>query len=87
MNHEEMYSKKQCEIFENFQLLLYYLSNILYSLIPLYQEVTKLRIAESGRYADLEDPYTQGLKKDSMYRNMTMNTFHDLQIMILKKIS
>lgn len=49
--------------------------------------MTKLLIAQTGRYKDLEDPYTQGLKKDAMYRNMSLNTFNDLHIMILKKIS
>ena len=86
MNNEGLFSNKECELFENFQILCYYLSNVLYSMIPILQEAVKLRIAESGRLSHLEEPEV-ALRQDQLVRNMNMYTFTPIKMVAIKLLS
>ncbi|CDW82188.1 ras-2 protein [Stylonychia lemnae] len=86
MNKEEVYSAKECQLYENFQLFSFYLSSVLYSIIPFFQDVTRLRVAESGRFAYVEDPIQQ-LRWDQMIRHMNESIFPEMKILLLKFIS
>jgi hypothetical protein len=67
-------------------VLLYYLSNILYTLLPLLQQANRLRLARTGKFAHIEEP-EQALRYDAGVRNMNLDTFPDLRGIIIKSIS
>ncbi len=76
---------KETLLFENFQILNYYLSNLLLSLLPLLELSTRFKVVSEGRFSHLDDPL-KALRYDAMVRNMSLHTFLELRTVVLKLI-
>ena len=56
LNFVEAASIKEKILCESFQLLCYYLSNVLYSILPLLSQALRFHMVRTGRFSYLENP-------------------------------
>jgi hypothetical protein len=82
----ESASLRESLLFENFQILSYYLSNILFTVLPMVEQASRFRVIRTGRFEYIEDPEI-ALRSDQNVRNMNLQTFVELRTMLMKVIS
>ena len=86
LTNVESASLRESLLYENFQLLCYYLSNILYTVLPVMEQASRFRVVRSGRFEFIEEPEI-ALRSDQNVRNMNMQTFVELRTVLMKVIS
>ena len=72
-------------LLESFQLLSYYLGNVLYTLLPTLEQAARFRQVRRGAFSNLEEP-EKGLRCDKTVRNLNLHTFSGLRTLVLKQI-
>lgn len=86
LNNVETASLRESLLNENFQLLCYYLSNILYTVLPVMEQASRFRVVRTGRFEYIDQPEI-ALRSDQNVRNMNMQTFVELRTILMKVIS
>lgn len=71
-------SFKESLHYVNFQVLLYYLSNVLMTILPLFEQASKFSIVRKGYFAHVEEP-EKVLRQDKNVRNLNLDTFSELR--------
>jgi hypothetical protein len=74
LNNIESGSVKENILFENLQILNYYLSNILYTLQPALEQAARFMVVRQGKFSNLEE-FEKGLRYDKVVRNLNVQTF------------
>lgn len=70
LSYHDSSSLREDLLLQNFQLLSFYLQNILYSIFPLTEHAARFEAARKGIYTHMEEPL-QALRADPTLRNLT----------------